>query len=105
MPFLWECYIIVCDLVCRTCHVWALDKNRCGDKQNKNRWDLQTVNTTRKIDAAVNTNRCGGKHKTDLYTKGHLWFEINTQLLFGISIISNNKPSAFQQGCLVIYFG
>ena len=27
----------------------------------------------------------------------------NTQLLFGISIISNNEPSAFQQGYLVRY--
>lgn len=29
------------------CH----SENKYGDKQNKNRWNLQTVNTTWKIDA------------------------------------------------------
>lgn len=32
------------------CH----SENKYGDKQNKNRWNLQTVNTTWKIDAAIN---------------------------------------------------
>ena len=32
------------------CH----SENRYGDKQNKNRWDLQNVNTTWKIDVAIN---------------------------------------------------
>ena len=32
------------------CH----SENRYGDKQNKNRWDLQTVSTTWEIDAATN---------------------------------------------------
>ena len=32
------------------CH----SENKHGDKQNKNRWDLQTVSTTWKIDAATN---------------------------------------------------
>ena len=32
------------------CH----SENRYGDKQNKNRWNLQTVNTTWKIDSAIN---------------------------------------------------
>ena len=56
------------------CH----SENKYGDKQNKNHWNLQTVNTTWKIDATINLiktvgpeklyshleNRCGKQRKT-----------------------------------------
>ena len=38
------------------CH----SENRYGDKQNKNRWSLQNVNTTWKIDAATNRTKTIG---------------------------------------------
>ena len=41
------------------CH----SENRYGDKQNKNRWNLQTVNTTWKIDAAINLIKTSGTCK------------------------------------------
>ena len=41
------------------CH----SENRYGDKQNKNRWNLQTVNTTWKIDSAINLIKTVGTCK------------------------------------------
>ena len=49
------------------CH----SENRCGDKQNKNRWGSLTVTITKKTDAVTNTKTVGacetvlslGKHK------------------------------------------
>ena len=42
------------------CH----SENRYGDKQNKNRWNLQTVNTTWKIDATINLIKTVGDCET-----------------------------------------
>ena len=41
------------------CH----SENRCGDKQNKNRCGLQTVNTIRKTDTAINRIKTSETHK------------------------------------------
>ena len=38
-------------------------ENTSGRKQNKNRWNLQTVNTTWKIDAAINLIKTSGTCK------------------------------------------
>ena len=65
------------------CH----SENRYGDKQNKNRWDLQTVSTTWKIYAATNRiktlgdrkqwphleNICGDKHKNSWLANCVTW--------------------------------
>ena len=44
------------------CH----SENKCGDKQNKNHWNLQTVSTTWKIDAAINRIKTVGACETML---------------------------------------
>ena len=47
------------------CH----SENKCGDKQNKNRWNLQTVNTTWKIDATINLIKTVGVCETVCHSK------------------------------------
>ena len=42
------------------CH----SENRYGDKQNKNRWSWQTVDTTRKIESAINRIKTVGAYKS-----------------------------------------
>ena len=49
------------------CH----SENRYGNKQNKNHWGLQTVNTTWKTDAAINRIKTVGACETVLSLGKH----------------------------------